>query len=95
MSLPFDDWSHVVWQFDNGVCEIALNGQLVYSLGQSGSTLQNGAYTASPSILRVGARAPEQNQSDFAGSFDDIYIFDRALDFDELAEMSSCFSTVN
>lgn len=91
VSLPFDHWSHVVWQFNNGICEIALNGELVHSLEQPGSTLQNGAYTASPSILRVGARAPEQNQPEFAGSFEDIYIFDRALSLPEMVEMSSCF----
>ena len=87
--LPFDDWTHVVFQYGSGHCEIAINGVLEYSNADesSGDIDISFSVAGDPSVLRVGSRNIDSTQPRFKGEMDDLAIFGRALHADEWTQL--------
>ncbi len=82
--LPNDAWSHVVVTYDGVEAKTYLNGVLVETYAASGNI--GDAYPAL-NELRIGGCSNSPNGKFFAGSIDDIYVFTRAINAVEVANL--------
>ncbi len=78
-SFPLNQWYCVVGTFDNGVMKIYLNGVLIETVN-AGFTMLNQCANAT---LQIGKWWNDDSQQ-FQGKIDDIRIYNRALNQDEV-----------
>ena len=79
-SLPLNVWSHLASTFDGSVVRLYVNGTLV------SSTTVSGSMAPSTGPLRIGGNSVWSEW--FAGSIDEVRVYDRALSAGEIQQDS-------
>lgn len=80
IDVPLEQWVNLTSTFDNGRGMLYINGLLVGVMENMDTPTD--AYTD----LTFGAR--QNNLSTFHGKLDEVYIFDRVLDIDEIQKLA-------
>lgn len=78
INLPFSQWTHVVCTYNGTTLKIYQNGQLTDQLNYSA----NIGYTGTPTQL--GRQANGAGSQTFPGDFDEVRVYSRALNADEV-----------
>jgi hypothetical protein len=82
--LGIGEWYHVACTYDQNEMRIYGNGVLVASMPKSGAIDTNPSVTAA-----IGAQPPGAGSKHFAGTLDDIRIYERALNEAEVATLAN------
>jgi hypothetical protein len=88
-AIPTGEWVHVAGTYDGSELRLYVDGQLVATESVSEADL------IEPVPCRVGAdsRAGREGDFEFAGRIDDMWVFDRALDANEVEYLSNQMSS--
>ena len=84
VSIPTNQWTHLIFQFDGVRQQIWVNGDLHCERRAP-------AYAGTTGLTRLG-RSPRWNNvpaHDFEGAMRDVRIYDRALSFEEIARLGN------
>lgn len=90
-TLPLDTWHFITQTYDGTALRQYDNGQLVSSLAAAGKSVGNpydfliGRVAAYPGALQI---------TDFAGSLDDVLIYNRALSAAEISQLAAATGSV-
>jgi hypothetical protein len=77
VNVPFNQWTNIVCTYNGATLKIYQDGQLTGSLNYSG----NIGWTGTPT--QIGRQANGSGSQIFAGTYDDIRVYNRALNADE------------
>jgi hypothetical protein len=80
-SIPFNQWSHVVFTYNKSNAYIYLNGTL------SGSGTNNNSIDVRNQIFCIGAKNSTVRDRDFNGSIDEVGVWNRALTSTEVTDL--------
>lgn len=77
VNVPFNTWHHIVATYDGSTLKVYQNGAL------TGSAAYNGVITNTITNLQIGRQANGLGSVIFDGAYDDVRIYNRALNADE------------
>jgi len=81
IEMRFNQWAHVAGVYDGDYMRLYLNGEEILALSQSGNIISS----STPFV--IGRLAYDSGSEYFHGSIDEVAIWDRALDADEVAQL--------
>ena len=83
-SVPIDEWTHIIVSYENRMTSIYINGILDTTLQLSSESAALG--TGAP--FKIGKQSlTSSNLSGFNGAIDDIYIYNRLLEKEEVQQL--------